>query len=151
MKVSAQLLSSSLSGCIRKFVCFALKVQVSGDQWSLTVGKFDLIPRPSRFGLVLPFVCLTSNPTMFRKGQIGNSTKPNDLATALADPINYVLCKWTRGIVSFILTHLLPYLCMYSVSMIYEFISRWGFTSKTKKSFPTNTVNSFTASENLII
>ena len=31
MKVTTQLLSSSLSGCGRKFVGFALKVQVSGD------------------------------------------------------------------------------------------------------------------------
>ena len=37
MKVSAQLLSSSLSGCGRKLVGFALKVQVSGDLWSPAV------------------------------------------------------------------------------------------------------------------
>ena len=37
MKVSAQLLSSSLSDCGRKLVCFALKVQVSGDLWSPAV------------------------------------------------------------------------------------------------------------------
>ena len=37
MKVSAQLLSSSLSGCGQKLVGFALKVQVSGDLWSPAV------------------------------------------------------------------------------------------------------------------
>ena len=37
MKVSAQLLSSSLSGCGRKLAGFALKVQVSGDLWSPAV------------------------------------------------------------------------------------------------------------------
>ena len=37
MNLSAQLLSSSLSGCGRKLVGFALKVQVSGDLWSPAV------------------------------------------------------------------------------------------------------------------
>ena len=41
MKVSAQFLSSSLSGCGRKLVGFALKVQVSGDLWSPAVAWLD--------------------------------------------------------------------------------------------------------------
>ena len=40
MEVLAQLLSSSLSGCGRKLVGFALKVQVSGDLWSPAVDLF---------------------------------------------------------------------------------------------------------------
>ena len=39
MEVLAQLLSSSLSGCGRKLVGFALKVQVSGDLWSPAVAS----------------------------------------------------------------------------------------------------------------